>query len=160
MSKFSDEERAAIMAEARRNLAWCREIERDRIRRLAELPPVEDKLVRYKREQNELIAERARAREREEHQQRIERRRREHHADIDARINAHIIEVYENVATAIDKLVDEILRKMGDMENTRQAALKDLKTELLAKIETTLRSTPEREPLELPPLRSMRRDVN
>src|SRR5437762_982047 len=68
MSKFSDEERAAIMETARRNIAARPAIERDLARRLMEAP-VEDPVAKYRREADELEASRERARRVEERSQ-------------------------------------------------------------------------------------------
>jgi predicted NBD/HSP70 family sugar kinase len=142
--------------------------ERERI--LAELPPCEDPLVRYKREQNALIESRERARRSEERQQRIERRHREREriaieaavaADIDARVAEA---VRQAIAQARKALLDEVIEIVG--EGIGQYLRQELGAmeKQLGKVENLIRSArvlPETaEPLELPPLRSMYRDVN
>ncbi len=161
-----DPERARqIMETARKNIANRAEVERDLARRLMALP-VEDRLARYKREQNAEITRRAELRQQEQREAEDRRREREDRvaaieAMVAAEIDRRIVDVYENVAAAFDQFANALCDKL--------AKEKELKAELatvrakLTQVESMLRRTPklpEREPIDLPSLRSVRESRN
>jgi predicted Zn-dependent protease len=140
MSKFSDQERADILAEAHRSLANKDEIKRDLARRLMAMPPT-DPLVRYRAEAEERAAAvedetRRRLAESKRDQRERERIKAVVEAEIDAKIERAVVEVYTNVTTAFEQL-SAIFDKC--VSKTELAALRSQ----LDKIEKLLRSTPD-----------------